>query len=181
MSILSHVRLMATYNQWMNRKVYQAAGSLSDEKLAEDRKAFFASILGTLNHLMIGDIIWLRRFSAHPAQHRTLNRLRDVELPQSLDEALYTVFSELSAEREALDDLIIQWCAELSQDDLQQTLYFKNMAGQQFAKPFAHVLLHLFNHQTHHRGQLTTMLSQEGLDVGVTDLLALIPDAVETQ
>jgi uncharacterized damage-inducible protein DinB len=179
MILLNHIRLMAQYNQWMNQKIYEAAEKLTDDKLKEDKKAFFGSILGTLNHLMIGDIIWLKRFAAHPANHKALETIRIVEQPKSLDQVLYWEFEELRTEREKLDKIIINWCNELCIEDLQHKLYYKNMKGQPAVKLFGHLVLHLFNHQTHHRGQTTTLLSQEGLDVGVTDLLALISDEPE--
>ena len=179
MMLLNHVRLMAQYNQWMNQKIYETAGKLSEDKLKEDKKAFFGSILGTLNHLMVGDIIWLKRFATHPANHKTLEIIRNLKQPESLDQLLYFKFEELKVEREKLDKIIIDWCNELCAEDFQHKLYFKNMKGQPATKLFGSLVLHLFNHQTHHRGQVTTLLSQEGLDVGVTDLLALIPDEPE--
>lgn len=177
MTLLKHIRLMARYNQWMNEKLYASAAELSTEQLEQDRRAFFSSILGTLNHLMIGDIIWLKRLSEHPQQHLTLNGLRRRELPGTLDAPLYPSLLQMREARVELDETILTWCAELTEADLDHDLRFTSMNGQSSQKHFGSLLLHLFNHQTHHRGQVTTMLSQEGLDVGVTDLLVLIPNA----
>lgn len=69
MSRTSHVCLMAAYNEWMNAKVYDAARNLPGEELVANKNAFFGSILGTLNHLVIGDTIWLKRFAIHPANY----------------------------------------------------------------------------------------------------------------
>ncbi|MEC8081230.1 MAG: DinB family protein, partial [Pseudomonadota bacterium] len=66
MTVKAHFELLATYNQWMNNKVYEAALRLENTELTKDRGAFFGSILGTLNHIYVGDIIWLKRFSSHP-------------------------------------------------------------------------------------------------------------------
>jgi uncharacterized damage-inducible protein DinB len=167
---------MAQYNQWMNRKIYATAGQLPEATLKADKKAFFGSILGTLNHLMVGDIIWLKRFAMHPANHKALETVRSLAQPKSLGQQLYSNYEALKVEREQLDEIIMNWCYELCLEDLHHKLYYKNMKGQPAVKLFGHLVLHLFNHQTHHRGQVTTLLSQEGLDVGVTDLLALIPD-----
>lgn len=177
MSLLDHIRLLSHYNQWMNRKLYATAGHLPEDTLRQDKKAFFGSILGTLNHLMVGDIIWLQRFATHPANHGALEAVAGLESPKSLNQILYLEFKALTREREKLDDTIIDWCKQLTETDLGHELHYHNMKGQAAVKPFATLVLHLFNHQTHHRGQATTLLSQEGLDVGVTDLLALIPDA----
>ena len=68
-------KLLASYNEWMNAKIYDAAGSLPYSELTADRGAFFGSVLGTLNHLVVGDRIWLRRFSSHPANHAALDPL----------------------------------------------------------------------------------------------------------
>ena len=167
---------MARYNGWMNQRVFETAGSLPAHKLSEDRGAFFGSILGTLNHIMVADVTWLRRFASHPASFRALEALHRFPVPGSLDQILYSDFDEMSRQRGTLDDIILAWSAELTDDDFTHVLSYRNMKGVAARKPFAGVVLHMFNHQVHHRGQVTTLLSQAGLDVGVTDLVALIPD-----
>ena len=178
MTLLKPIRLMAQYNQWMNQNLYGAAAKLPVEKLEQDKKAFFGSILGTLNHIMVADIIWLKRFSNHPANHAALDPIRRLESPKSLDEILYLNLKELAQQRTTFDEIIIRWCNELSEEDLGYHLPYKNMKGQPAVKAFGSLLFHFFNHQTHHRGQATTLLSQEGIDVGVTDLLVLIPNEI---
>ncbi len=176
MSLLKHIRLMSQYNQWMNDKLYEAAAHLSEEQLTEDRGAFFGSILGTLNHIVVGDVVWLKRFSTHPANHSALDYIRKTAQPTSLDQILYCNFTELTTERKKLDEAIVSWCNELTESDLNYNLPYKNMKGQPSVKAFGSLVLHFFNHQTHHRGQVTTLLYQEGVDVGITDLLNLIPN-----
>lgn len=173
----AHFELLANYNQWMNAKVYEAAGRLSVDDLAADRGAFFGSILGTLNHLVVADTIWLKRFAAHPTSRPSLQQVVDLPNPQGLDQILFDDFAALSEHRAWLDERIIHWIDELTDGDFIQTLHYKNTKGVPFSKPFSNVLSHFFNHQTHHRGQVTTLLSQAGEDVGATDLLLLIPDA----
>ncbi len=173
--LIDHVRLMARYNQWMNQKVYDTAAKLPDEALREDRGAFFGSVIGTLNHLMVGDLIWLQRLSVLPVAYASFEKARGLEKPTALDRLLFDSFAELASRREELDELIIRLCGDLSEEDLAQPLPYQNMAGEDFVRAFGSLLLHMFNHQTHHRGQVTTLLSQQGLDVGVTDLLMLIP------
>lgn len=173
--MIEHLRLLSRYNQWMNGKLYDTAAQLSAEALAKDRGAFFGSLQGTLNHIVVADIIWLQRFSEHPAQHPALDRIRSVPKPQALAQILFNDFSVLNEERRHLDDTIVTWCEQLDASDLDHKLAYRNMKGETLTKNFANLMLHFFNHQTHHRGQATTLLSQQGLDVGVTDLLALIP------
>lgn len=177
MSLRDQFTLMAAYNRWMNEKVYAAADTLSAAELSADKGAFFGSVFGTLNHLCVGDRIWLKRFATqHPAQFVTLEPIRALPMPTALTQLLFDDFTEIRAHRAWLDALIIDWIATVSDDDLQQPLAYTNTKGIAFTKRFAYVLQHFFNHQTHHRGQITTLLSQAGVDVGVTDLLALIPD-----
>ena len=171
---IEHIALMATYNQWMNRKVYDAAAALTHAQLTLDRQAFFGSILGTLNHLMLGDTVWLKRFAEHPANFAALAPLDGIATPNDLKQLAFANLAELSAHRAWLDQLIIDWTHSLHEPHLDQRLRYHNMRGVAAEKPFFGLLVHFFNHQTHHRGQVTTLLSQAGVDVGVTDLLALI-------
>lgn len=177
MTRLDHLSLMATYNQWMNEKLCAAAATLPAQELSADRKAFFGSILGTLNHLVVADIIWLKRFSAHPAGFKTLESIRGLANPQALSQQIFSDLDELVAQRQFLDKAIVELTSELREADLDVTLHYANTAGIKAQRDFYGLLIHFFNHQTHHRGQATTLLSQAGADVGSTDLLALIADA----
>lgn len=179
MSLRAHFELMAAYNQWMNAKIYEAAGGLDPTELVRDRGAFFGSILGTLNHIVVADTIWLKRFATHPAFSRALQDVADLPSANSLNEILFADFAALSERRAWLDRQIIDWVNALSDDDLNVVLHYHNTKGISANRRFSSLLQHLFNHQTHHRGQVSTLLSQAGVDIGVTDLLALIPD--ETQ
>jgi uncharacterized damage-inducible protein DinB len=176
MTVRDHVVLMATYNEWMNVQVYEAAGKLSSRELLADRKAFFGSLMGTLNHIVVGDTIWLKRFAAHPANHIALDPVRQLQAPLSLDQVLFTDFISISNHRKFLDHVIKQWAESLTEQDLQHVLRYANMKGVVSNKRFSSLVMHFFNHQTHHRGQATTLLFQAGQDVGVTDLLAVIPN-----
>ncbi len=89
MTRTDHICLMAKYNEWMNAKLYQTAMRLSGEELVADRGAFFGSILGTLNHIVAGDTIWLRRFATHPANYLALETIRNLPAPAGLDQQLF--------------------------------------------------------------------------------------------
>jgi uncharacterized damage-inducible protein DinB len=166
---------MATYNEWMNAKIYEAARSLSDEELSVDRKAFFGSILGTLNHLVAGDTAWLKRFAKHPANYLALGLIQQLPALQSLDQLLFSNIRELSAQRVWLDQKIVEWSHSIAEPDLDHTLDYTSMKGILADRSFYGLVMHFFNHQTHHRGQVTTLLSQAGVDIGDTDLVVLIP------
>jgi len=179
MSLKDQFELLATYNQWMNTKVYEAAGHLSATDLARNRGAFFGSILGTLNHILVADTIWLKRFATHPSCGISLREVVALPDPTSLDQIVFDDLDGLKEHRIWLDRQIIEWTSLLSEEDLDFVLTYHNMKGIPASKRYSILVLHFFNHQTHHRGQVSTLLSQMGVDVGVTDLLALIPD--ETQ
>ncbi|MBI3524982.1 MAG: DinB family protein [Betaproteobacteria bacterium] len=174
--MLEQFRLLARYNGWINARLYQSAGQLSAAELALDRQAFFGSIIGTLNHIVVGDTVWLSRFATHPARHAALDAIRQARIPSALNEIVFADFASLRQHRLELDQTISQWVAQLSERDLAHILHYQNMQGVAGARNFGTLLLHFFNHQTHHRGQVTTLLMQAGQDVGVTDLLALVPD-----
>lgn len=170
-------RLLAAYNVWMNKKVYAASSRLSPDELRQDRKAFFGSIIGTLNHLAVGDTIWLKRFRAHLPKSASLESLDPLPAPQQLTQILFDDLQRLAQYRENLDNVISAWIETITEEDLGSVMRFKNLKGVENHRSFAAILLHFFNHQTHHRGQVIDLLFQAGIDVGVTDLVALIPDA----
>ncbi|WP_404419479.1 DinB family protein [Marinospirillum sp.] len=175
MSLKNHFELLAAYNQWMNSKVYETASHLTAADLAKDRGAFFGSILGTLNHILVADTIWLQRFASHPPCRNSLVEVADLPTPTSLNQLVFDDFDGLAEHRTWLDRKIINWVAELSDNDLDSVLSYKNSKGISSSKRYSNLILHFFNHQTHHRGQVSTLLSQAGEDIGVTDLLAQIP------
>lgn len=171
-----YICTMADYNRWMNEKVYAAASRLSADELAAERGAFFGSIIGTLNHVMVADLIWLKRFTHHPTAHEALAPLAAVEMPAALDQLLYHDFSQLQERRAWLDSIIQAWADSLTADDIEHVLEYANTRDDRFRKRFAGLVMHFFNHQTHHRGQVTTLLTQASVDVGETDLRALLAD-----
>ena len=177
MTQLIQFRLFAHYNQEMNRKVYAASERLTRAEIEADRGAFFGSILGTLNHILVGDLIWLHRFAQHPSRHYALSFVRDTGSPYRLDQVLYKEFADLREHRSVVDDHIIAWCAQLQESDLDHPLDYVDMSGVKHTQGTGLLINHFFNHQTHHRGQVSTLLSQYSVDVGVTDLLELIPEA----
>jgi uncharacterized damage-inducible protein DinB len=160
MNALEQLRAMARYNRWTNERLYASCGRLTDAERKEDRGAFFKSIHGTLNHLLLADRLWMGRFTERPFR------------ATSLDQELYSDFSQLSAERAKTDAQIERWAASLDDRALDGELAYTSMvnpAPRTIAMRLA--VAHFFNHQTHHRGQLTTLLSQRGIDPGVTDLM----------
>ena len=169
--------LMAAYNRWMNQRLYEAAARLSPAELMQDRGAFFGSLFHTLNHLAVSDTLWLHRFSCMPGAAALRAGIKAYPLPTSLRQELADSLPALRVYRFALDRIISDWAGSLTESEFGQSLAYVNMAGQPQCKPFGALVQHFFNHQTHHRGQASTLLFQAGVDVGVTDLLGVIADA----
>jgi uncharacterized damage-inducible protein DinB len=153
---------LARYNRWMNGKLYDCAAQLDDAARKEDVGAFFKSIHGTLNHLLLADRVWMGRFTGPPF------------VPGSLADQLYADFGELRRERARTDVAIEAYVATLDDAALARTLEYTSISKPApQSKPLGLALAHFFNHQTHHRGQVTALLMQRGIDPGVTDLIAL--------
>ncbi len=144
----AHFEMLARYNAWANGRLYAACAELSDADRRRDLGAFFRSLHGTLNHLLVADVIWTARFRGAPNP------------PWRLDHEAHAVFDELRAAREAMDDDIERVCTEFTPEAVTSHFTYRNMAGTEFTQPLAHTLTHFFNHQTHHRGQCHAMLTR---------------------
>ena len=168
---------LASYNQWMNGKLYDAAAALPEEELRRDRGAFFGSVFGTLNHIAIGDILWFKRIARYLPDLASLKCVEQLPPPGFPNTPLRDTLAELAGLRAMLDEAIIAFCAQVTPARLEEAFEWTSTRGVPGRKILGDVLLHVFNHQTHHRGQATTLFSQMGIDVGATDLLLLLPDA----
>jgi uncharacterized damage-inducible protein DinB len=173
--MLENYRFLARYNRWFNERLYQACATLSDEARKLDRGAFFGSVHISLNHLVWGDTLWLGRFAMQdPACQPDLTPDM-LTLPEGarFETVLFEDFAALSAHRARLDHAIETWVAALPPDFTARTMRYSNTKGVVREHPMWQAMTHFFNHQTHHRGQITTLLTQAGVDVGQTDLIAL--------
>jgi uncharacterized damage-inducible protein DinB len=159
------VRTMAAYNAEMNRRLYAAAGRIADNDRRQDRGAFWGSLHGTLCHLLWGDQAWMSRFDGWPKP----------AVIQKDSATLVDNFDDLKRQRIDADERISAWAGRVTEQWLGQDLaWFSPSANMELRKPRSFLVAHFFNHQTHHRGQVTTLLTQAGVDVGVTDLVALL-------
>jgi len=169
-----YLQRMARYNQWMNRRLYAKVQLLPADEVAKDRGAFFGSILGTLNHILVADLFWLRRIAGAEACAEALAPMREMTMPSGLRDILYDDIEALTVKREAIDALILSFADSWDDAMLAEPIRYRNMAGDKFERPLGVLLQHLFNHQTHHRGQVTTLLFQAGVDPEATDLLVMM-------
>jgi uncharacterized damage-inducible protein DinB len=156
-------QLMADYNGWMNARLYEICASLSDEERKRNRGAFFRSIHSTLNHILWADRVWMTRLGG-----------KSYGSWGPLGTDVFADFEELRLARTSLDADISLWAAALTEEWLNAPYTFVSQALKiTRVQPTWSFVAHMFNHQTHHRGQLTTLLSQAGLDPGVTDVLLM--------
>jgi uncharacterized damage-inducible protein DinB len=170
-------RTMARYNAWMNRKLISKAQDMGLERIEQDQKAFFGSIAATFQHIMIGDLVWLRRYAEAPFFQRLTSVLLNFPEPKSLHERIFSSWHAYTEARTRLDDILINFADSLTAEELATELEFRTMKGDVYRTPLWQLLTHLFNHQTHHRGQITTLMMQQGFDPGVTDLVAMLREA----
>ena len=146
-----HFAMMAGYNAWCNERLYDVAAQLADADYRADRWAFFKSVHGTLNHILAADRIWMRRFTG------------EGEAPNRLDAILFENFAELRAAREKEDARVVTYIGGLSEADLVGRFRYRTITNPtNVEQPLAPALMHFFNHETHHRGQVHCLLT--GLD-----------------
>jgi len=175
MSPVDQYQALARYNAWMNEKLYATAARVPDAERRRDAGAFFRSIHGTLNHLLLTDRAWLWRFTgdARVAESRDAAG-RPIALGGRLDQELYADYDQLRRERARTDADITAFAAALTPERLAAEITYRTTAGVEQRHVLWWAVSHFFNHQTHHRGQVTTLLKQAGHDPGVTDMIALL-------
>ena len=150
----------ARYNAWANKRLYAVAEQLSEVELAKDRKGFFKSILGTLNHILLADLIYRERLEKKPT---TFTRL---------DEIIYDNFDELKSVQFDQDEWYKSFCNAMDPEELEGTLSFDTVeTGEFFSLPLRMCLTNLFQHQIHHRGQTHHMLGHAGLEPPPLDVV----------
>lgn len=155
------LRFKSQYNVWMNHQLYELCAGLTDSQRKRDLGAFFKSIHGTFNHIYLVDTLWLSRCTDAVICAGT-----------SLDDEVFSDFESLTLAHTALSQQLSQFIDRLSESDLNQVITYKSMqSGQTKTLPLGLLLFHLFNHQTHHRGQITAMVSQFVDDFGSTDMI----------
>jgi uncharacterized damage-inducible protein DinB len=153
---------LAAYNKWANQRLYEACGRLDGDDYGAPRPSFFGSIHATLNHILVGDRVWLARLEGRPSGIT------------ALDEILYADFAGLSAARAAEDERVERIVAGIAEPALGQPFAYRNMAGETKSFPLGHVLMHFFNHQTHHRGQVHGLLSATAVPPPSLDLILFL-------
>jgi len=159
--------MFAAYNQWANARIYDAAAALTDEEFNRDTGAFFGSMMGTLNHILAADRIWMKRFTG------------EGHAPSSLDAILYKALPPLHSAREAEDRRIIDWVGGMSENALTGRFSYMTLSDMRtVSQRLSPALSHFFNHQTHHRGQAHALITACGEKTGDTDLFLVVEPAL---
>jgi uncharacterized damage-inducible protein DinB len=167
--LADHYRMFGRYNAWANSRLFAAAGRLSVDQYRADRGAFFKSVHGTLNHLLVTDRVWMQRFAGKG------------DAPSRLDAILYETLDELRAAREAEDKRIVGFVDGLDEARVAGTIKYRRVSSpQEFEQQLAPALAHWFNHQTHHRGQVHALLTGLVGEAPELDLLYFQRLAAET-
>nr|TFG54556.1 MAG: damage-inducible protein DinB [Hyphomicrobiales bacterium] len=162
----SYVQKMARYNRWQNENLYSVANALTEEERLRERSAFFGSIHKTLNHILWGDRMWMSRFADMPRPEGGIKG----------STALYDDWDALCAKRIEMDAAIIDWADHLDADWIAGELsWISGVTQREMTHPKWMLVAHMFNHQTHHRGQVHCMLTQAGGKPHDTDL-AFMPE-----
>lgn len=160
----AYCQMMARYNVWQNSQIHAICNDLSVEELAQDRGAFFGSIMATINHILWGDTLWMSRFDGGEGPR----------VPAKQHAELCATYAQWSEERNSMDQRIMRWAEALQPEDLDGDLHWHaQMLNADMRKPKGLCAVHMFNHQTHHRGQIHAMLTGMGRDPGDTDLVLL--------
>jgi uncharacterized damage-inducible protein DinB len=150
-ALTTHLQTMAAYNAWANRRLYDTAGTLPEPLYRQSAGAYFDSLHGTLNHLLVADRIWMSRLTGTG------------EAPTRLNAILYDNLPDLRAAREAEDARIVAFVGTLGESDLDGVFHYATTSGRPQQQPRWESLVHLFNHQTHHRGQAHAILTRLGV------------------
>ncbi len=152
--------MFAAYNQWANARVYDAALDLTDEEFSRPVGVAFDSLMGTLNHLLVADRIWMKRFTG------------EGDAPSTLDTVIHRALGALRVAREAEDQRILEWVDGLSDTQLGGRFTYMTVTDMRtVSQRLAPALSHVFNHQTHHRGQAHAALTMLGRPSVVLDLV----------
>ncbi|MCP3699683.1 MAG: damage-inducible protein DinB [Aliivibrio sp.] len=176
MDLSSNFRMLASYNQRMNKQLLSVCNELTHRQLHQNTDSFFPTIMAHWNHILFGDLIMLQRLVANDLVSVDASVLEKLPVSKSVSDTFASDLNELSELREFIDSIYIDITNQFSADSCNQIVRYRTTEGQVIERTVGEFCQHVFNHQTHHRGQLTCLLSQFGLDFGCTDLPMIVPE-----
>ena len=176
MSLANNFRMMSRYNQRINAQLMESCLALPQAILEKETHSFFPNIISYWNHILFGDLILIGRLALNEIGKLSPQDLSVFPTPRSPQDIYYSNLSEIAVLRKKVDEVIMQYCINLTEENCKQFITYKTTEGVSITKAVADVTQHLFNHQTHHRGQLTCVLSQFGVDYGCMDLPVIVSE-----
>ncbi|MFL7026052.1 DinB family protein [Enterovibrio norvegicus] len=176
MELQQNFRIMARYNQLINQRLLAVCSALTHEQLTEQTHSFFPSLLDHWNHILFGDLIMLQRLAGSGVAGLNASTLEGLPVSRRIHDTFATQLDALIPLRQRVDNIILEMVENLTDDVTSQTFHYINTEGVKMTKLVGEYCQHVFNHQTHHRGQLTCLLSQRGLDYGCMDLPMIVPE-----
>ena len=176
MSLVKNFKMMSLYNQRVNTQLLKICLTLPKASLVKETHSFFPTIISYWNHILFGDLILLGRLATNNIAHLQIDDLSTFPTPRSTQDMYHHNLPDIKTLRAEVDALLVQYCNNLTENDCDKFICYKTTEGETMTKSVADVTQHIFNHQTHHRGQLTCILSQMGIDYGCMDLPVIVSE-----
>jgi len=176
LSLASNFRMMSLYNQRINAQLLDCCLALPQATLEKETHSFFPNVISYWNHILFGDLILIGRLALNNIAKLSPQDLSMFPTPKSPQDIYYRNLSDIAVLRKQVDEVIRQYCINLTEEDCKKFITYNTTEGVSITKAVADVIQHLFNHQTHHRGQLTCVLSQFGVDYGCMDLPVIVSE-----
>jgi uncharacterized damage-inducible protein DinB len=176
LSLAKNFKMMSLYNKRMNRQLMGCCLTLPVDVVRKETNSFFPNILSYWNHILFGDLILLGRLASNNIGQLNLEDFEKLPSPQSPQDIYHNDLPELANLRYQVDELITDYCDRLTEQECEQFITYTTTEGENITKAVGDVTQHLFNHQTHHRGQLTCILSQFGVEYGCMDLPVIVSE-----
>jgi len=181
MSLVKNFRMLSLYNHRINTQLIDSCMNLSTDILEKETHSFFSNIINYWNHILFGDLILMGRLALNDVAHLSSKDMTKFPIPNSPQDIYHNNLSDIAILRTKVDALIIQFCKNLTDDDCEKLITYTTTERKLITIAVADVMQHIFNHQTHHRGQLTCILSQLGVDYGCMDLPVIVSEGSRTQ
>lgn len=181
MSLVKNFRMLSLYNQRINTQLIKCCLELPTSTLEKETHSFFTNIINYWNHLFFGDLILLKRIALNNIAKLSIDDFVEFPSPCSPNDIYHQDLCDIVKLRKKINILIIRYCQNLTDQECEQFISYTTTEGELVTKAVADITQHIFNHQTHHRGQLTCVLSQFGVDYGCMDLPVIVTEGSRTE
>ncbi|MDC5852912.1 DinB family protein [Vibrio europaeus] len=176
MDLSSNFRMLALYNQRMNQQLLSVCEQLSPQRLNQETHSFFPSVMAHWNHILFSDLIMLQRLVTNQIHVLEPQQVETLPTAKAINDTFVTNLEELKRLRSLVDQIYIDMTKNFTADTCKEIVVYTTTEGGEMRRNVGEFCQHIFNHQTHHRGQLTAILAQLGCDFGCTDLPVIVPE-----